>query len=589
LAVIETGVAVLIYFVLATLYDMQSLLLTSVIAAPLLLLRSEEAVADSLTILRQGFSSLKMSFSNQTRSKPVPRIRQWGEIFILCFFVIVGPAILFCYLTNVLVVVKATPSERAARFFLLTNLFWMVSTTILHFLATILPYLSANLLNQRSRAVAITSCVIGTVVGAYFSSGFLWTLTTLGMCALVCGLSFSSLYYIGIRKAFIDRTRKELSKEEVSGLSTFPREPLSLFPELVLMTGILVSLYFSNLLRSPTWTEACVFISSLWAVAGLLAGFLARFSEMLRTDDAIDRVRLLFCVSGEITIWQTVGTAIGLILSGIIIRLYSTLKNLSSGFNALPNNWRDNLFVIDFLHPPEIHPRIGRISKTLTTTYQFGLLRDPNVFWLQKSTILLSLPARYLALMYRWSLKSTLWLWWPLIMLMTPNFQHLTEEQLRVRTSVTVRSSVARVKLTIALAVIVWLAHVQFPLIASSLKSVPGVSSLVNFMDSFTQPQIGIRWFMLMTVCLITIYMWFLGSKLAAAYEDALKAPDKHKALDGEARKIFQIRARLIERIRSAGIVCVIVLGYSSALHYAAQWYPSQVNHAVPSWLLSIL
>ena len=57
----------------------------------------------------------------------------------------------------------------------------------------------------------------------------------------------------------------------------------------------------------------------------------------------------------------------GYAIRAIIVRLWATLRFLFfDGIQSLPNNWRDNNFVIDVMTPAELVPGIGKHSEYFT-------------------------------------------------------------------------------------------------------------------------------------------------------------------------------------------------------------------------------
>lgn len=50
----------------------------------------------------------------------------------------------------------------------------------------------------------------------------------------------------------------------------------------------------------------------------------------------------------------------------VLVQLVATIRNLKSGLAHLPQNWRETLALIDFTHPPELLPGVGRADPLLT-------------------------------------------------------------------------------------------------------------------------------------------------------------------------------------------------------------------------------
>jgi hypothetical protein len=129
------------------------------------------------------------------------------------------------------------------------------------------------------------------------------------------------------------------------------------------------------------------------AVAGALAAVLTRAIGLLPVA-----VTLVF----------------GLWLRSLGIRIIATLRYLGPGFINLADNWRHSILVIDFVHPPELIPGLDDLTEKLSF---FSILKELHSSDVLDRTIdfsvvsILFLPA----ILYRWSLKSTAWLYLPLL------------------------------------------------------------------------------------------------------------------------------------------------------------------------------
>ena len=111
--------------------------------------------------------------------------------------------------------------------------------------------------------------------------------------------------------------------------------------------------------------------------------------------------------------------ALGILIRGLIIRLYATMRHPLTGLSQLPQNWRETLLVIDCAHPPELLPQASTINPALSVKGAWGNQRDAK--GAIRISILILIPTWYLpALAYRWSLKASAWLWFPLALALTP-------------------------------------------------------------------------------------------------------------------------------------------------------------------------
>ena len=114
------------------------------------------------------------------------------------------------------------------------------------------------------------------------------------------------------------------------------------------------------------------------------------------------------------------GLLLGVWLHSIIIKIGSTIRHLAEGWGRLSVNWRTLVWAHDLRRPPELlpgierHPELSRFGiRRMLSRYKFesGVERDILVLVGAFSLPIFFLPAW----LYRLSLKSTCWFWWPLV------------------------------------------------------------------------------------------------------------------------------------------------------------------------------
>jgi hypothetical protein len=104
----------------------------------------------------------------------------------------------------------------------------------------------------------------------------------------------------------------------------------------------------------------------------------------------------------------------------VIVRIGSTLRHWKEGWRRLSVNWRSSVWAHDFRRPPELltgidrHPGLGGFGTGhLLNLYKSGSGADRalGIVVTALSLAIFFLPAW----LYRLSLKSTCWFWWPLV------------------------------------------------------------------------------------------------------------------------------------------------------------------------------
>lgn len=118
---------------------------------------------------------------------------------------------------------------------------------------------------------------------------------------------------------------------------------------------------------------------------------------------------------------------LGIVIRSIIIRIFATAKYLVIGFECIPKNWWEMSMQQDITYSSELLPGAGKISKYMSCDglFNFDLKRGLSDEY-TKTTITVHfiglLTFKVISLVYRLSLKSTIWLWLPLIFVSIKKF-----------------------------------------------------------------------------------------------------------------------------------------------------------------------
>lgn len=556
LALVETLGAMSAYVALALHYERQWVLLASACVAPLLLLRSRQSVAAGVAWLRRDLR-IQSSFPEPGKWNP-------AEVSMAVSLAIGLGVLTFVFARDSLDTVEA-PGARVLLTVLLVTVPWTFGTFIVQATCIALVQMSSQRRDQ-CLVIGITAAFVGVVSGAATRSAWV----SVGV-ALVSVLLASH---------WLNLLRPSGGPSSIRSLAVMAALAIA---QVGCAAGLLVA-------YAGRHDALSVFLcaSGIWFALGQLAS-LAMHLERPDAERDVDLFRRAVGTRVQVWLWSTPGGAFGYWLRTLAVRAVSTLRYPRAGWHSLPGNWRDNLVVIDLRHPPEVVPRVGRVHPSYSASGAWRIITSTDSHWLRKLVVPITLLVEYLGLLYRWSLKSTLWLWWPVVILSVPPFHRLTPEGTRVRTSEGVRGPVAHAKVWIAFAVVIWL--LLFPLQhhQSVAKALPTIGGLVEFMLKFAPPDFGVRWLALFATAALSIVVWHQAARLTAAFEDPLKTPEKFAALSGEPLQIFMARATRIERLRLAWTCCGLILAYSTALWLAAAWYPDTVRRFVPEELLAHL
>ena len=109
---------------------------------------------------------------------------------------------------------------------------------------------------------------------------------------------------------------------------------------------------------------------------------------------------------------------LGIWLRAVAIRIKATLHHPLLSLHTLPSHWRKNLWVIDSWHPPNMVPGSHALPSVFSPQNIQTMIHSRALFD-QSFGIVLLLLFFFPTLLDRWSLKSTVWFYWPLIYLLS--------------------------------------------------------------------------------------------------------------------------------------------------------------------------
>jgi len=128
-------------------------------------------------------------------------------------------------------------------------------------------------------------------------------------------------------------------------------------------------------------------------------------------------IAMFFVTLLSMSITESSRVAIALVLSSLLIKLFVTIDNIVKQpidtFAYLPNNFQEQVFINDSCYTPELLPDIRKHNNELQLIgfIRRGMYTKYVVEYLVRFIIVIIWSFTYL---YRWSIKSTAWFYWPL-------------------------------------------------------------------------------------------------------------------------------------------------------------------------------
>lgn len=273
---------------------------------------------------------------------------------------------------------------------------------------------------------------------------------------------------------------------------------------------------------------------------------------------------------------QSPAYVLALLLRGILIRLYCTVLNLSYGLKNLPQNWSETMLKIDFCHLPELIPNAGTVDQELTTQGLFNSAKSAQGRERFFKCILL-FGIAISAFIYRLSLKSSVWLWYPLFFF-TKRLQ-LASSYEKMRDSIASNLRFIQIGTIGLILLAVWLSMTRFIVIENTIQS----HSIGNLIFNITLAKTSWLTVRFMSACLfiITGLIYFYYSiKFYSSFPSEISSSTKMKELTGEAKIIFEDRLTIAERWRIFLITFLVVFLEANALFIFHYFTPQKFDES---------
>ena len=263
------------------------------------------------------------------------------------------------------------------------------------------------------------------------------------------------------------------------------------------------------------------------------------------------------------------------------IRVWATLRYWRLGLTAFPHNWRETVCVVDASHLPELLPGAGEINPVFSLQ---GLLEqkiegmfDNKIFKFLLVTnfaTIIYLPA----LLYRWNLKASAWLWGPVALLLSPVLW-ANDETMRHKTAYWTTRAVQSVLWSVWVGFVGWLLAAYLPDDVRALF--PHWVTVVY--GHFPLPTLGLRYGLLVLLALSLLGLLEAAYRVRAVHGKALEGDFEKgsEELKAELRRL----AIPVSRWLRVNLVLMTFNIWAFAWQWAVQYWPNQLQHITWPWL----
>ena len=262
-------------------------------------------------------------------------------------------------------------------------------------------------------------------------------------------------------------------------------------------------------------------------------------------------------------------TVLGLFCRCVVMRMIATVTNIGCGLQAFFSNFRDLLLCKDIFLQPEIMPGAGAVDKRLSWRGFVWRARSFNGISDYIFASFLSIVIYFPALLYRFNIKASFWLWWPLtVALHRPQWMGATALEERMRTRIAVWS-----KLVLALfwptllVLILWLAASHFP---QNLRDT--VDAWMKVVDVLPPPPSGAQRVILWGIAVLALIVWFFAFAIRAAHAKALEGAKDFSSYDNPHKQSFMVMAERFHLSLRLLMALVALSAWLYFLWWALRW-----------------
>lgn len=197
----------------------------------------------------------------------------------------------------------------------------------------------------------------------------------------------------------------------------------------------------------------------------------------------------------SVNVAVAVGALTGIVIRAAMIRVLATAWFPFLGLKSLPDNWKQQLWCTDLWLPPEILPGAVSIGDALGVSYWWKEIKSGDTVY--RVVALLALLVFYLpALAYRMSLKSSVWVYWPLVFSLR-GAALLNDRQHMLAPAA--NKSFAFIKLSLAVAIL----DLNFGVRSYDWMSAVPLLSVVIDQLSWAQSQLPFAWLLIIPAVLL--------------------------------------------------------------------------------------
>lgn len=327
------------------------------------------------------------------------------------------------------------------------------------------------------------------------------------------------------------------------------------------------------------------------AVAGAGAGVIVLFG-LAAVSDRGSKYGNIADSFGEavLSFYLLPGFVLGIFIRATGIRVVATGRHVMAGLNYFAGNWRETVLVIDAVHPPALLPGAETVNKRFALA---GLWKqpdrsrsdstgEPTIKWFLKFVFS---PMIYLpALIYRWNIKASSWLWGPVAFVLRP--VAWGPEAMRSKTAFWTTWALQSVLLSGVLLGSAWLAMPYLP--ADLTADLP--HGLQTWSAWWPAPELGVRYALLALTLVSLVALLWTAYRIRAAHAKALEgAGDFHNGYNEALKAEFTRLADPVRLLLRWNLAVMALTIWTFALWWSLKQWPNELDGVVWEWIRPFL
>jgi hypothetical protein len=272
------------------------------------------------------------------------------------------------------------------------------------------------------------------------------------------------------------------------------------------------------------------------------------------------------------------GFAIGLCISGWLIRFWATVRHIPEGISDFSHNWRETVLVSNLRHAPALIPSAGKVSADYNVGTLFKNSEKDKLIYIGK--LIISIVFTFVAILYRWNIKASALIWAPIALGLSPTAwphdpKYPDAKPVKPRTDSTTWTTKMAVAalFMFCLYLLFWLSLTGYEYLYDDIKQeIPNWIKIAH--KYLAVPKIGFRFFTASVFLICMAWFSWVAYKMSADYYKALEDPTTYRNLTPQEFEGFLEAANAVSKWRKISQMMAVFTIYAFIFALAVHKFP---------------